>query len=224
MIKTRKMLIILSLISFGVSITAPAAYALNIVDNGSFEFGSFTNDGFNYMRVDPGETSLLNWTVVNEAVAWGVSPTDGFSASDGLGFVDLSSFGAQSSTSQLQQTLDTVPGTQYLFSIDRQGGVSDIFIDGAALILTSGEKFGDWTTYTSIFTATDTSSLLSINNAAPGNQIVFLDNVSVTTIASIPEPGVMLLLATGLIGLIVYNINREKHMTEAKGRIPKIKN
>jgi len=172
----------------------------NIVQNGSFENGNFVNTTNNFMQVNPADSALSNWTVVNEHIAWGLNAS-GFSASDGIGFVDMSGFGAQSPNSQLQQLLNTSIGAEYFFSVERQGGISDIFIDGAELTLTAGGTLGGWITYTGAFTATSTSTLLSIDNAS-SNNIVFVDNVSV--ISAVPVPAAILSFGTGIIGLIGF--------------------
>lgn len=185
------------LIGLFTLLSSMAAQA-NIVQNGSFENGNFVNTANNFMQVNPGDSALSDWTVVNEHIAWGLNAS-GFSASDGIGFVDMSGFGAQSPNSQLQQLLNTSIGTEYFFSIERQGGVSDIFLDGAALTLTAGSTLDDWTTYTGAFTAISASTLLSIDNAS-GSNIVFVDNVSV--VSAVPVPAAIWLFGSGIIGLI----------------------
>lgn len=182
-----------------VALLSTASVQANIVQNGSFENGNFVNTSSNFMQVNPSDTSLSGWTVINEHIAWGLSAI-GFPASDGVGLVDLSGFGAQSPNGSIQQSLTTVLGTEYIISIDRQGGLSNVLIDGVGLSLTSGAISGAWTTFTGTFTATSASSLLSINNGAPGNPIVFVDNVSV--VSAVPVPAAAWLFGSGLIGLI----------------------
>ena len=110
--------------------------------------------GTKKMVLNSGDTALTDWTIMSQ-LAWALSPTDGNVASDGIGFVDLSGLGNQSPTGELQQGIDTIVGTQYLFSYDRLGSASDVSIDGTSLILPD-LSVSSWTTYTSIFTATST--------------------------------------------------------------------
>lgn len=184
------------LLALLVSNTANA----NLVQNGSFENGSHVDDGANYMRLVPGDTALLNWDIANE-VAWGLSPTDGFSASVGVGFVDLSSFGRSSPNGTVQQILGTSIGTQYLFSYDSRGA-SSVNIDSTELLLSAGSTSNNWTSYTSVFTATSALSLLAIENNS-GSVVVFIDNVSITELdaSAVPVPAALWLFGTAAIGL-----------------------
>lgn len=184
-------LLLVTTLTFSIALTAGSASA-NLVANGSFEDGDFVNTAANYMRLNAGDPALTGWTVA-DTVAWGLAPTDGNTASDGVGFVDLSGFSAESPNGELQQILSTVSGLSYAFSIDRQGGAIDVSIDGAPVALTAGGSNGAWTTYTGTFEATTAASLLSIANAAPGNRIVFIDRISV-----VPEPGSLGLTLLGL--------------------------
>jgi len=165
-----------TLIVLVASLTTFPAHAQNLVTNGSFEEGTHVSDGCNYMRVGAGSVALTDWTVVSE-VAWGKNPCDGFTASDGVAFVDLSSFGSQSPNGELQQSLDTTPGTEYVFSIDRQGSNAAVSLGGSPLDLTPSSSSGPWTTYTAAFTATSSTTILSIRNVTPLVQVVFVDNV-----------------------------------------------
>jgi hypothetical protein len=201
----RFILISLALLGFSTNSFA------SLVSNGSFENGAFSDEGFNYMDLSPGETSLSNWTIVNGNVAWGLNPTDGFSASDGVGVVDLSSFGASSTTGTVEQGLSTGIGTQYLFSFDIQGGVANVSIGGSSLTLSQGGTSNSWTSYTSEFTATTTLSLLSIANGGQ-SQIEFIDNVSVTEVnvpPAVPVPAAVWLFGTALIGLVGFSKRRK---------------
>ena len=180
----------------------------NLVQNGGFENGNFVEVTAGYMIINPGDTALTSWTAVNEGVAWGL-PGDSAAAS-GIGFVDLSEFGANSPNSQLQQSLSTSIGTQYIFSYD-QKGASEVVLGGTLLALTAGATSNGWTTFTSMFTATSTLSLLSLNNLGTNNPIVFVDNVSLTEIdiSAVPVPAAVWLFGTALVGLIGYGKRRK---------------
>ena len=201
----RFILINLALLGFSANSFA------SLVSNGSFENGAFINEGSNYMELSPGETSLSGWTIVNGNVAWGLSPTDGHSASDGVGLVDLSSFGSASSTGTVEQELSTGIGTQYLFSFDIKVALSGVSLGGSSLALSQGGTSGAWTNYTSLFTASSALSLLSIANGNPGSSIVFIDNVSVTetNVPTVPVPAAVWLFGSALVGLIGFGKRRK---------------
>lgn len=196
MLKKLSSFVIVGTILFGSS----DGNAANLVANGSFEDGLFTNEIGGYMILAPGETPLSDWAIVNGDVAWGMSPSDGFLASDGVGFVDLSSVGASSTMGTLEQELSTSIGTEYLFSFESQGQLAGVSIGGVSLALTAGVTLDNWTTYTSVFTAVSLSSLLSIANVPPPDSIVFVDNVSVTEIdvSAVPLPAALPLLGGAL--------------------------
>ena len=174
----------------------------NLVTNGSFEEGSWMNTSGGWMQLNPGDSSMTGWTVVDQYIAWGDDPP-GFPAVDGDRLLDMSGFAADSPNSKVQQTLTTVIGQQYLFSIQMtHSGLSDIKIDGTSLSLDPVGGGAAWTIYEAMFTATSNSTLLSIENNSPGNVIVFVDDVSVTAV--VPVPAAAWLLGSGLIGLIGF--------------------
>ena len=172
----------------------------NLVANGSFEEGSWMNTSGGWMRLNPGDASMTGWTVVDQYIAWGDDPP-GFPAVDGDRLLDMSGFAADSPNSKVQQVLSTDIGQDYLFSVQMtQSGLSNIKIDGALLTLDPVGGGGAWTIYQAVFTAMSDATLLSIENASPGNVIVFVDDVSVTAV--VPVPAAAWLLGTGLLGLI----------------------
>ncbi len=172
----------------------------NLVANGSFEEGSWMNTSGGWMRLNPGDASMTGWTVVDQYIAWGDEPP-GFPAVDGDRLLDMSGFAADSPNSKVQQTLDTVVGQDYLFSIRMtHSGLSNIKIDGTTLLLDAISGGVSWTLYEAVFTATSDATLLSIENGSPGHVIVFVDDVSVTAV--VPVPAAAWLLGSGLLGLI----------------------
>lgn len=163
----------------------------NLVTNGSFEQGAFVNTSCNYMELTPGNGALTGWDV-SATVAWGMNTCDGNVASEGNAFVDLSSFGAQSIGS-LSQDLALVDGMEYQLSIDTMGGDVSISIGNVLLDLVGSS--GGWVT--TLFTFVADGSLLTITNSAPGNPIVFIDNLIVTGASPVPLPAAFPLMAMG---------------------------
>ncbi|MEL7447770.1 MAG: DUF642 domain-containing protein [Pseudomonadota bacterium] len=184
----------LSLTALGLFLMSSSASA-NLIANGSFESGAHVNDSCNYMAVNPGSTALDGWDI-GAQVAWGLDVCDGNGGSDGAGFVDLSSFGANS-LGEISQALMLDIGTEYTLSFDSQGGAIDVTLNGDELVPTGAPGAGGYMTFTVIFTALETASVLSFANAAPGNPIVFLDNV-ILTAAPVPVPGALALFASAI--------------------------
>ena len=182
----------------------------NLVQNGSFEDGNHRNDSFGYMVLNAGDTELDNWVIGNQ-VAWGLPAFDGFTASDGIGFVDLSSLGSRSPFGEVKQQVNLIGGNKYLFSYDTQGA-SNVSVEGVGLLaLDIGSTVNNWTTFTSMFTATSSAlSLLSIQNAS-GSGIVFIDNISLTDLggSEVPIPAAIWLFGTALIGLVGFSKRRK---------------
>ena len=197
----------------------------NIVQNGSLENGNgtFVNTTCNYMALGNGSTTIPGWTVSTSGgpIVWAQSPTcDGFTAADGTFFVDLSGFGFQSPDGALSQSLSTVGGVTYTFSMDigPNNGTVSASVSGKALTLTAGAAFSvngtRWTPETGTFVGDplNTTPLLTIKDASPGSTIDFVDNISITGAqAPTPEPATLSLYAMGLAGLAVRRRTRARH-------------
>ena len=69
-----------------------------------------------------------------------------------------------------------------------------------------------WTEYTFGFTASQSTTATLTFGSATGSDGVYLDNVSVTAIPT-PEPTTIVLLTTGLLGLLAYAWRRRKRFT-----------
>lgn len=189
------------------SLFAPVAKA-DLILNGGFESGSFVNTAANYMTLVPGDTDLFGWTI-DSSIAWGINPTDGFIASSGAGFVDLSGLGNSSPTGAISQTVSTTLAETYLFTIDLQGGATSVFLNGIELALAAVASSGGWTTYSSSYTADSVSTTVSIRNRDGVSSVVFADNVFFgATAAPVPAPGTVVLLGLGLAGVGIMRRRR----------------
>ena len=195
------------------------ANAAQLITNGGFELGAFTdpnNDHYDVIPTESGAQDLTGWTVGN-SLAWGVNTTD-INPHAGVGFVDLTGIGDTTPHGILNQTIPTLIGHQYTFSIfetqDFGSSVVGIAVSagGVPLVLSGtpgfwGDNTGLDATYgqlTGTFTATDTSTLISIGSivfAATFHPFMIgLDDVSVTGDASTsatPIPAALPLFASG---------------------------
>jgi hypothetical protein len=163
--------------------------ALGQAVNGGFENGNFTGWTLS------GDTSLVG--VCGASTCPGnLAPENGSYAAF-LGPVE---------TATLAQTLPTTPGDQYtvsFFLADPQGGTPDYFsvaFGNASVTLDNfGGSFG-WQEYELTTTANSAETQLSFNmRNNPG--FWFIDNVTLQQGGSVPEPGTLVLFASGLLGI-----------------------
>lgn len=197
-------------------VTSSSARA-GFILNGSLEDlnGTFVNNAANYMALTAGSTAIAGWIVapgtVNE-IAWGMSPTGDNppqSAADGLFFVDLTGFGSDSPNGAIQQSLNNlIVGQTYSFSMDSvtNGSLPLVTVGAQTVTLSAGTPFTigntTWTPETGSFIATATDPLLTIANIQPGQDINFVDNISITGPTAVPEPSSLVLLGMATLGLL----------------------
>jgi hypothetical protein len=172
------------------------------VENGSFESGDFTG-----------------WTLSGGGTKTVVSEDDGFTATDGDKFANL-----YASTTLVQfvswnagETLTfnwNFNANDYLpfndFSIFQVGG-SEFFNLTLGNVASAGNYVATgWKSYTYTFENTgDGSITFGVYNSVDTLQSsqLYLDNVGGT--APVPEPATMLLMGTGLAGLVAANRRRK---------------
>ena len=204
--------------TFVMALTLPAAgaSAAELIVNGGFETGSFTAIGgaiTTYDLISAGDPAALTGWSAGNSLVWGLNTTD-INTHTGQGFVDLTGVGDTRPHGILNQTIATIIGQQYSFSVfatqDFTGSTGfSVFANAISLVLSGTPGFWDYTptgaTYgqlSSVFTADATSTTISIVGATLGSRqfMIGLDDVSVTgpVPATVPVPAGLPLLAAGL--------------------------
>ncbi len=165
-------------VDFTLTANPPLA---NIIDEiygagaGSFERGSFVDNGHGWMSLGVGNMTITGWTVggPGNGVDWLNKPT--FAPSDGSKAVDLS----LTTPSSVSTTIPTVPGQQYTITFDsaaltNNGGNAGAVTAGSLVsqpfVVTITSPAVDtqvWTSYFFQFTATGASTTLTFSSTSP---------------------------------------------------------
>ena len=171
-----------------------SANAQNLIVNGSFEQGVFTDTGAGYDRLLVGSTAMTGWTVVTNEIVWG-GPSNGdqITAPDGQYFLDLTSYGRINPIGGVSQSITTVPGTLYHFSftlfnpVDSSAFSVEANAGSTSMTLTHSGGFD--------FTATSGSTPITIVGNE-GGFFVGIDNVRIT---AVPAPSTLITLLIGAV-------------------------
>ncbi len=208
--------------------------AANLLVNGGFEDGKFTADLnpdnaplYRYDTIKSnGPQDLTGWTVgtslippvgAQTSVGWGVNTVD-INPHSGKGYVDLTGIGDTVPHGQLNQTIATISGQQYFFSIYE---TQDFFIYTGIKAYANGVEFallgtpGYWADnsgqtaiyglLTGSFTATSASTTIGIGSIEFGSTVymIGIDDVSVTgpVTGAVPEPSTWAMMILGFAGV-----------------------
>lgn len=224
---TRLLGLTAALVLVGVA-TSPASAALNLISNGSFEFG--TNDAGNPgFSTIPASSATINDWLVGGSVDW----INGYwQAQDGTHSIDLNG----TSIGSIQQTIATVAGQTYTLSFyvsANPDNVSNPGSDERTFSVSAGETttgFGytifvptnsrssmNWDFRTFNFVATGESTVISFASTIPEGNCCYgpaLDNVAVSAVPELSTWGMMLLGFAG-IGFLTYRKTQKMKLVSA---------
>ncbi len=231
-------------VSILVSMASPLQ-AAELLVNGGFESGNFTpdpnplnsNQTYDTIRSN-GPQDLAGWTVgtsriapvgAQTSLAWGVNSQD-INVRSGAGFVDLTGIGDTVPHGYLSQTIATIIGQQYTFSIYETQDFSTAYtgirtyandvefaLSGTpGFWLSSSGPTAVYGLLTGTFIAASTSTTIGIGSIEFGSQVfmIGLDDASVTgpAVGAVPEPSTWAMMILGFAGVGFITYRRRNNM------------
>ena len=199
-----------------ISLAAGTAQAFNLLQNGSFEntAGTFVNNGFGWMSLNPGSNVIPGWKTTTAELLWGQNVNiDNITTPFGSFLLDFTGYHNSFPYGGVTQTINTTVGQQYTLSLSLGTYQSNpVYIGPVSVEATAGSSNqtftfnpsgsgSQWSSFSFDFTATSTSTPISIVGTFSGGCChIGLDNVSVEakTTQTVPEPSTI--LGLGLLG------------------------
>jgi hypothetical protein len=216
------------LFAFAACITLVAERAeANLIVNGSFESGTFVNDGFGTDSFGAGPTTITGWAAVGRQVSWIQTPNPwGLLAQDGTHFLDLTGYNTGAPFGGVTQNIVTTIGQQYdlsfyLGSYTQRWGGPPVAILAAAgstnqtFTVSTPSTASTWTPFSMHFTASAATTTITLTGAL-GAEYIGLDNVSVDVASAVPEPESWALMVLGLALLGSIGLRRNTNRSVSK--------
>ena len=207
-----RLIFALLMTAFLVGPYCPAQAATELIQNGGFE-----------------DSSILPtfWQIISNSITGDISlaVNDPLHAHTGNNYVTFAGVHpADTTPTILGQTIQTVPGANYILSFaieDVLGRAGDVFkatLGGFSVSFTGDQANGAYAVETVMidgsFVPPPTNSYdlqfqgIGENLGAGGGTVWFLDDVSLTTV--VPIPPALPLFASGLVGLVLLGWRRKK--------------
>jgi choice-of-anchor C domain-containing protein len=193
-----------------ISFVSANAHAANLIVNGSFEQGTWLGN-YSWYRVAPGSTDMTGWIIGGAGIDWHNSAQ--MVPQNGTYVVDLNLDGnGLSDTGTISQSFPTNSGTSYTLSfyLANPYGHSpsipllNVNLNGTDYAF-NPQAWSGWTNAWVLeritFQANASSTAVTFSSLdGSGYWGPVLDNVSAAP--TVPEPGSMALLSTGLVGVV----------------------
>jgi hypothetical protein len=201
---------------FALAAFVPFPAAADLIANGGFEQGTFTGGISLAQQIQPGDSTLPNWTVSNAPVTWYTSgwnnnpqqiPLNPRTGSFGVNLADGSV-----NTVRVSETINLLPFQQYQLSFwvgnysanNSPAGLNVNITDGTSNTILLSEALApatngssSWTRFAFNFFADGTSNTISFSEIN-GPSYIGLDDVSVT---AVPEPTTWAMMILGFAGI-----------------------
>jgi hypothetical protein len=208
--------LIRNLVVVGV-LFATGAFAANLLTNGSFESGTYSNNSNPYgngygENLNVGSSSLTGWSIVTDSVSWLYTGDFSLTPENGSYFLDLTGYTDTTPLGGVSQTVYLTAGSYTLtfwvaysgtgsaggpVSVVATASENSTTLDSQTFTTSSGSGTNVWTEETLSFTVTTSGNVTISLVGGSAKQYIGLDNVDLeqTGGGSVPEPAMSLPLA-----------------------------
>ena len=195
-----------------------------VTQNGVSAANSYTGTQISGWTVDPGSKGADVGIYTTTTTIIGFS----FNAEDQNQWVDLTGTQDLGGGGGIEQTISLTSGQYELSFYHGLSGLNgertttvDVYVNGNLLLSDTNADASvgssiEWKHVTSVFTAVDGNNIIKFVNADSSSVPVNgLDNVSITSVSSVPEPSTLALFGLGTLGCAIGNYRRRRMATAA---------